>query len=187
MARRPKPKKVSYELIDVKTEIGQPMYALLKELVKAHHIDLRYARISLAWCLSWKPDVDGRVTLGKCKKASDLDREMADADFVILLRQDFWSDPRVTDLQRRALLDHELCHAAMKFDGNGDPVEDERGRRVYRTRKHDLEEFAAIAERYGCWKRDIEHFAAALRRSPQGELDLSDKAPDADATAVTVQ
>jgi hypothetical protein len=53
----------------------------------------------------------------------------------------------------------------LKFDSTGEPAYDERGRLVYRTRKHDIEEFAVIVERYGCYKRDLEQFAAALRRS----------------------
>jgi hypothetical protein len=160
-----KPKKVAYELLSRDSVIGHPIYALLDELVKAHHQDLREARIALGWCLNWKPDVDGIVTLGKCKKASDLDRELAAFDFVIMLRRSFWLDLRVTDAQRAALLDHELCHAALKLDEKGEPIEDERGRKVYRVRKHSIEEFTEIVERHGCYKSDLEAFFTAMRRS----------------------
>jgi hypothetical protein len=164
--RRPgKPKPLTYELIERESEIGRGLYDVLDGLVEQHHEDLRDARIALAWCTSWKPDVDGRVTLGKCKRASDLDRELTPYDFVILLSRPFFEDPLVTPLQRRARIDHELCHAALKYDSRGEPVEDGRGRKVYRIRKHDLEEFSAIASRYGCWKRDLEHFAAAIDRA----------------------
>lgn len=169
-----KPKKVSYELIGHGDEYGVTMYPLLDALVKAQHTHLRAARIALAWCTSWKPDVDGRVTLGKCKKASDLDRELAAFDFIILLRKWFWIAEAVSDEQRRALLDHELCHAEVKRDKYGDSVEDERGRIVYRIRKHDIEEFSAIVERHGCYKRDLEQFAMALRRGPQVDLPLGE-------------
>ena len=166
MRRRPaKPKRVSYELIPPDSVIGHPMYVLLHRLIEAHHEDLSRARVALAWCTSWKPDVDGRVTLGKCKKASDLDRELAAFDFIVLLRRAFWTDLRVTDLQRTALLDHELCHAALKYDDKGEPMEDERGRLVYRVRKHDIEEFTVIVERHGLYKADLERFAVALRRA----------------------
>ena len=161
---KPKEKKVAYELIGDGTPIGTPMYLLLSDLVTQHHEEIRDARIALAWALSWKPDVDGRVVLGKCKKASELDRELAAFDFIILLNRKFWQDFEVTDHQRRALLDHELCHAAVSYDKDGEPVVDERGRKVYRTRKHDIEEFTAIVSRYGCYKRDLEQFAASLRR-----------------------
>src|SRR5204862_7663288 len=95
----------------------------------------------------------------------DLDRELMAFDFVILLSRAFFEDPRVTPQQCRALIDHELCHAAVKYDAKGEPATDARGRVVYRLRKHDLEEFSAIGARYGCWKGDIESFAAALDRA----------------------
>mgnify|MGYP001601445371 CR=1 FL=1 len=41
------------------------------------------------------------------------------------------------------------------------------GRQIYRIRKHDLEEFADVVERYGTYKRDLELFPMALRRGPQ--------------------
>jgi Putative phage metallopeptidase len=166
-ARKPPgPKKVAYTLI---TREDQPtMYKLLDKLVKAHHTDLKDARIALAWCTSWKPDVDGRQTLGKCKRASDLDRELAPLDFVILLNQDYWQNEAIPNEHKTALLDHELMHAAVKLDRFGEPVEDVRGRKVYRLRRHDLEEFSDIAARHGLWKKDIEHFAQALRRHESG-------------------
>lgn len=162
--KKAKTKKVAYELIGEGTDVGTPMYLLLAELVAKHHDHLREARIALAWAKSWKPDVDGRLVLGKCKKASDLDRELAAFDFIILLNKGFWLDFEVSDAQRRALLDHELCHAERAYDQLGEPIIDERGRHVYRIRKHDIEEFAAIVERHGCYKRDLEVFADSLRR-----------------------
>jgi hypothetical protein len=58
----------------------------------------------------------------------------------------------------------------------GEPAVDPKGRRIYRMRKHDLEEFSAIAARYGLWKRDLEQFAAALKRgTEQVTLPLEDK------------
>lgn len=160
-----KPKPVRYELIDKDSIVGHPMYALLAELVDEHHTDITRARIALAWCTSWKPDVDGRVTLGKCKKASDLDRELADYDFIILLSRLFWTSELTNDTQRRALLDHELTHATVKYGDDGSPARDERDRIVFRIRRHDIEEFTDVVARYGLWKRDLETFAVAVRRA----------------------
>lgn len=168
-----KAKAVPYRLITLGNPLGEKLYGWLHELLEAHHQEVQDAKFALAWHLGWKPDEDGRLMLGQCRKCSDLEREVQDLaafDFVVLLNQNFWEDVLVTDTQRRALLDHELCHAAVKVDGNGDPVVDERGRVTYRMRKHDLEEFSPIAERYGCWKRDIEAFAKALGRARSGNL-----------------
>lgn len=166
--RQKKLKTVAYRYIPPETEIGIPLYALLRELVHAHHREIAAAKIALAWNLTWQPDADGRVILGQCRKVSDLEREVFELsgfDFVIILRREFWNDLCVTQDQRRALLDHELCHATVAMDDHGEPLEDERGRIVYRLRKHDLEEFSEIADRYGCWKRDIEQFARSLDRA----------------------
>lgn len=169
--KRPKkigaPKALTYVLIPCKSDVGQPMYTRLYDLVARYHseLDNTNVRIALAWATSWKADVDGRLTLGKCKKASELDRELAPYDFVILLNKDFWQNPHVSDAQRDALLDHELMHAAVALDEKGDPKRDEAGRTIYRIRKHDLEEFADIVARHGLYKRDIEEFVRALHRA----------------------
>lgn len=69
-----------------------------------------------------------------------------------------------------ALLDHELCHAAPSLDDETLDVKyDERGRPVWRVRKHNIEEFTEVVERHGLWKKDLERFAEAIakkRRMP---------------------
>ncbi len=57
---------------------------------------------------------------------------------------------------------------AAVFDKDGARY-DERGRRVFRTRKHDIEEFRCIVERHGCYKTDLVAFAQAIvdkRKAP---------------------
>ncbi len=174
MGRRPKPKRIAYELIEPESE--PVMYHLMHDLIALHHQHLRHAKIALAWCYGWKPDSDGRVTLGQCRKATDLDRELMVYDVVILLSRTFWTNEAVSGAQRKALLDHELCHAEVRLNKYGEPVEDERGRKVYRIRKHDIEEFSEIVERHGCYKHDLEEFASALRRAPQGVLPIGEPA-----------
>jgi hypothetical protein len=163
-----KSKSVPYRFISPTSDVGRFLYDRLTNILLAHHEDVVDARFALAWRLAWKPDVDGHVILGQCRKVSDLDREIVDAyDFIIILNKEWWDDPLVTDQQRNALLDHECCHAAVKRDEAGDVAIDERGRTVYRIRKHDVEDFAEIADRHGCYKRDLEAFAAALDRARQ--------------------
>jgi hypothetical protein len=163
--RMAKAKAVNYILIPQDGEIGQPRYERLFAIVDAHHEDLSKtnARIALAWQLGLKPDVDGRLVLGRCRKATDLDRELAPFDFVILLNRDFWQNAKVTNEQRNALLDHELCHAAVAYDTDGDLKRDDRGRYVFRVRKHDLEEFRDVVARHGLYKNDLVDFERALR------------------------
>ena len=167
-------KAINFELIALD---GAP-YAILREMLKFHK-DLAEVSVALAWRENLKADKDGHLILGKCVKASDLQRELADFDFVILLNRDIWEDDDFTEDKKRALMDHELCHAAGSMTEDGTPKRDERGRRVWRTRKHDIEEFQAIVERHGCYKKDLERFAEAItkkRRTPL--LNLEAKGSD---------
>jgi hypothetical protein len=163
------PKRVNYELIARATEPA--MYELLNMLVENVHDHLTNARIALAWRKALKPDADGKLILGRAKKASDLDREIAPYDFVIILNKEFWTDARTKEEQRTALMDHELSHCEVELDDNGEPKVDEKDRICYRIRKHDIEEFRGVVERNGIYKRDLELFAKTLRgRIPQADL-----------------
>lgn len=161
-------RRVGYELIKRDHVEGHPIYALLDELVHSHHDHLRDARIVLAWNLTWQADADGRVRLIACTRASDLARELAPWDFVILLRRATWKDERFADEHRRALMDHALCYAARATDKAGDEAVDERGRAVWRTRKPDIVEFSDVIERHGIYSRDVERIADALRKQGVG-------------------
>lgn len=159
-----KPKKINFELIADQEE----PYRILAS-VRRFHSDVADAEIALAWRTNLKPDKDGNLILGKCVKASDLQREFSNYDFVILLNREVWEDAEFTDDKKRALVDHELCHAAASTDEDGIKW-DERGRRVWRCRKHDIEEFYAIVQRHGCYKRDLELFAEALLKKRKAPL-----------------
>lgn len=167
-----KPKKVPFRLITKEDHRFAGMHRILSGLVSDHHPHLKNARIALAWHSGWKADTDGRMKLGMCKLASDFDRQLHDFDFVIVLNRSFWTSMEVTDAQRKALLDHELCHAEVSIDpATNDPKETELGRTIYRIRRHDIEEFSAIVERHGLYKKDLEHFAAAIARGPMLPLE----------------
>jgi Putative phage metallopeptidase len=152
-------KKINFEIIE---DTDSEPYQILADM-RRYHSDVDEAAIALAWRTSLKPDKDGHLILGKCVKVSDLYREFAQYDFIILLNREVWEDGEFTEEKKRALIDHELCHAAGAEDDDG-PKYDERGRRVFRTRKHDIEEFRSIVERHGCYKRDLELFAEALTK-----------------------
>jgi hypothetical protein len=150
----------------IQRSVDPEPHDLLEELVGQFYPHLAEARIVLLWRWGLKPDKDGRLVLGRCKKASDLDHALAEYDFAIMLNHGAWA--ALNDRQRRALVDHELMHAAVSYDKNGDVERDEDGRPKWRIRKHDLEEFRDIVERHGCYKGDIEDFvrAAAGNRAP---------------------
>lgn len=174
-------KKINFELI----EPGSAPYEVLGQ-VRLYHGEISEAKIAIAWRENLKADKDGHLILGKCIKASDLQRELAEYDFVILLNREVWEDPEFTDAKKLALVDHELCHAAVAVDKDNVPRRDERGRLVWRTRRHDIEEFRAIVQRHGCYKKDLELFADALIKKRKTPL-LNDNDDDATTYSVSLQ
>lgn len=168
MAKPKKLKKVAVELIPSGDRSRHPLYKLLDAILKAHHEHLRKAKIALAWNKAWRADVDGRLVLGKCKKATDLDRELAEHDFVILLNQEAWE--QLTEPQRLALFDHQLSHCQQVRDEAGRQKEDERGRLVWRIRKHDVEDFRDVIARNGCYTADLADFVRTAVEAKQTPL-----------------
>lgn len=179
-----KPKKVLFELISKEQVFlsGQP-YELLAEIRAENHFDTAEAKIALAWRKGTKPNADGRVVLGRCVKASDLQRELVDYDFVIVLNKEFWEDPEFDRAKKLALLDHELCHAARAVDQDGEPMIDSKQRPVWRVRGHDVEEFEEIVSRHGVWKRDLERFAEAIAKRNKSPLFAGSEAPAQSSTS----
>lgn len=155
-------KKVTVSLIPEKRgkEVPAP-YRIMRELIEQHHKHLAEAKIAIAWRFGKKADADGRMWLGAAKKGSDLDRALHEYDFVILLNHEVWNSSQFKEAQMYALMDHELCHCAVANDTDGNPKKDEQGRTVYRTRKHDLEEFQEVYARHGAWAKDIQAFLEA--------------------------
>ncbi|MBE3070249.1 MAG: hypothetical protein IMZ66_08425, partial [Planctomycetes bacterium] len=159
----PKPKKKpTVKIRIIQPEGPQPKgdpYRVVAALVRQpDHEHLSRARIALAWHHGWTADPDGLIKLGKARKVGEADRQLHGFDFVILLNKRVWDRLDFADSQIEALLDHELMHCDAQRDDDGLVKDDERGRPIWRIRKHDIEEFSVIVARHGCWKRDIEAF-----------------------------
>jgi hypothetical protein len=173
------PKNIAFELIEAKPET-EP-YRIMREIRKDYHPDIEEARIAMAWRKGYKPDPEGHIILGQCVKASDLQREFVDLDFIILLNKEIWNDLQFTVEMKRALVDHELMHSTRAYDAEGEPKIDVRNRPVWRIRAHDINEFFGIIERHGCYKRDLQIFAEALiKRKTPIFPELEEKIPTPD-------
>lgn len=159
----PKPKKrkkVTVQLLkrEHQGKVTQP-YTILDEMIAGPHNHLKDTKIAIAWRLGWRPDADNHLTLGKLRKRGDLDRELDKFDFIVLLNKEAWET--LNEAQRKALIDHELCHGQISYDSDGEPKQDDRGRLVCRVKKHDLEEFQAVVDRHGCWTSNLSALAQA--------------------------
>jgi hypothetical protein len=187
MARRKKPKIIKVRLIERTGEDGkvrQP-YQIMEELVGKYHPHLATAKIALAWRFDMKANADGLVTLGQARKASDLDRELHQFDFVIILNSDMWNRAGFEERHMRALIDHELCHCEVQKDKDGEEKTDASGRYIWRIRKHDVEEFREIVARHGLWKADLEAFAkTCVEKAEDAPTLFPDAAPSPQAVKI---
>lgn len=164
-----KRKKITVKLIDREHagKVTEP-YRLMEEIRAKDHGHLDGVNIAIAWRLGWRADANKILQLGSCRKRGDLDRELDEFDFVILLNQEAW--PTLDDKQKAALIDHELCHAQVVNDIDGNAKYDDRDRLVCRIRKHDVEEFRQIVERHGCWTSDLSAIAQAVIKDAERPL-----------------
>ncbi len=131
---------------------------IANELIPECPVHLLDARI-LYLFTTQKRRKDDKVVLGSSAKMAALPRFLSSGltaveegfDFLILFGADEWKD--LTLAQRRALVDHELCHCYFGFN---------KGERVWRLRGHDVEEFSAVIERHGLWKSDVRAFSVRV-------------------------
>lgn len=108
---------------------------IAEHIINLYHEELMDARIGLLF-RDEAPVSDGRITLGMAKKVGEDMKPYVPYDFVIWVAGDYW--PELTEKQKQALIDHELCHC-VRIGGK------------LAMRKHDIEEFTCILERHGVW------------------------------------
>ena len=123
-----------------------------KDIIPKFHEELAEADIAYLFVTDIK--AKGKVCFAKMKKASEVERNFGDVDYVMIVNRVEWKG--FSDDQRRALVDHELCHCLVETG--------EDGELKFKIRGHDLEEFKEIVERHGMWQPDIEAFASAVQQ-----------------------
>lgn len=81
-------------------------------------------------------------------------------DFLIVLDQKFWfsANPQL----REILVYHELYHCIHKTNREGEKRYGWDERPIWGLRGHDVEEFTAVASRYGAWNSELAAFRDAL-------------------------
>lgn len=103
---------------------------IAEELIPEHHMHLIGIEVRFVF-RSKAAKSGGRRVWGKCHKKGGLvaflaqgpepDEDVLAGDFfVVELAEDVWA--RLNDKERRALVDHELCHTAIEYDDEGQLV-----------------------------------------------------------------
>jgi hypothetical protein len=119
-------------------ECDDTVYALKVELLNDYHSSLRNAEIK---CLFYDraKKRGGKIILGTAEAVSSKFKYLTGIDFIISIYKGVWDI--MASQERRALLDHEMSHCSIGEDKDGNPT--------YKIIPHDIEDFAAILDRYG--------------------------------------
>ncbi len=116
---------------------------LAGSIIKQHHPSLCDDRNQprIAYCLLYTKSA---TELGRVKRVGDdIKATTADApDFIVTVWDQWWFD--ADDNQRRALVDHLLCHCGYRV----------LEKKSY-LRHHDFEGFRAEVERHGAWSPEL--------------------------------
>ena len=137
------------------SKVNPSVLTLANELIYEHHPWLAAWRIGFVF-RSDGMKKNGRITIGNTSKVSPKYTPHLALDYLIWLALDTWEN--LTAMQRKALVDHELCH----IDTNG------------RLRGHDVEEFGEIIRRYGLWTPDLFRLQETFERACQLRLPVGE-------------
>ncbi len=126
---------------------------LAKALIPSYHPELVTARLKYVFVdkASMK---SGRPVLGKAKKLTGISEFLIDADFVVEVASDQWSE--LLENQRMALVDHLLERCTGEED-------EQTGEMGWIVREPDVQEFTTILRRHGAWNTDLVAFASVAK------------------------
>lgn len=113
---------------------------MAKEIIEKDHRHLLKANITYLFRdRPWNTG-DGRTILGKAAKRNEIDKLLShrSEDFIVILAKPRWE--KMTEEERRCLLDHELCHAGILLDNGGNSK--------WKLRRHTIEEFPENLARF---------------------------------------
>lgn len=144
---------------------------LAEELIKQYHQHLIGFRIEYVFS-DTTPVKGGKEVWGTMRKISNLNAFLASPDdqengndispfFCMTISQPAWET--LDGPRRKALVDHELCHAGTE--------EQEDGSYKLVIIPHDLEEFTAIVQRHGLWRNDLYNFMEKAKTAEAPEED----------------
>lgn len=139
-------------------EAPDEVLELANSVIAKHHEHLMDARIGFIM-RARAPRRGSMVTWGYARGVSKENQVFVPFDFIITLSEDVWD--ALTELQRTALIDHELCHCIGYPDH-------------WTTKGHDFEEFFCIIDRYGFWRDEGKQATfiqeSLIKHPPQGHV-----------------
>ena len=137
------------------------------ELIPKHHLHLNRHDVVIKYVFrDPAAKSKGSLVYGKARKVTGLSAFLVGLEhadrvetgelvefFVIEVAHEPWQS--LTDRQKQALVDHELCHLDVELT--------DKGETKLVTRGHDLEEFNEVVKRHGLWRPTVVEFAEVAK------------------------
>lgn len=136
------------------SEAPQSVIHFAENLIKNFHPILDTARIAFVFRSEAQKQGE-RYILGQCTKVPAKMQPYLEYDYVIWISEEDYM--KMDDLQREAIIDHELCHCKYGVSG-------------WTIRPHDIQEFSVVVERHGIYSGDVRRFANAVEQYKQSGL-----------------
>jgi DNA-binding FrmR family transcriptional regulator len=141
---RPKGSGKQVKQVPLQYDDAELVEELAKELIAEHHTHL--VNSNIAYLYKNKPmSQKGRTIIATAEKCSKKVKAISSRDFVIVVSYEAYN--KLTDKQKRAVIDHELEHCLVD--------EDDEGNEVTKIIPHDVEEFYCIIARHKLYKSDL--------------------------------
>ena len=145
---------------------------IAEDLISKYHQHLLDYSVRIRYVFVDKTPTSGdKEVWGTCRKVSGLNaflegqNDDGESFFVITISKEVW-DILPMD-KKKALVDHELCHAWADVKKPKKEEEDPEAEYSVRlgVKPHDLEEFSCIVRRHGLWRENIEDFVESALKS----------------------
>lgn len=135
------------------SEASNSVLTTAQELIDQFHKQIKELRIGFIF-RSEAAVSQGIMVNAGVSKVPDKFKVLLELDLIIWIAEDEWI--KLSQDQRKALVDHQLCH--IRYDGT--------------IVGHDFEDFQEIVERYGFWNYSLLKSADTFKEALQLDLGL---------------
>lgn len=130
---------------------GEPVEKLATDLIRQYHSHLVNAKIAYLY-RNKDMTVKGKKAIATAEKCGPKTRALSNFDFIITIVYEQWN--LLSDQQKYAIMDHELCHCWVEDD-------EKTGETRFKILPHDFEDFGDVLKRHGLYSEP----AVALGRA----------------------
>jgi hypothetical protein len=142
------PKDKQTKKIPLQFDNAKEAQELVERLIPKYHPHLADAKIKCLFRNQVVKRAGGKIIIATAEKCTAKFKFLTKLDFIISICYLTWRD--LSDKQRMAIMDHELCHCIADED-------EETGEILYKVIPHDFEDFLSVVEKYGAYLPSLEN------------------------------